>query len=274
MIIYLWGEDSFLRNKKLKEILNLYKDKYQNFDLLILDIEEEVVKDIFLKIKDFLNQPSMFILKKVLVLKQFFLLEDSQENKEIKNFLEKFISDENIFIIISDERKAKKIFLNLLEKAYKVYSFNELTGENLKKFILKELKLRSLVFSKKAFDYFLNYILSFPNRSNLVINELDKIYFLKLKKTIELEDLKKIIFWQSKEEVNIINKKLANSYSLKEKLFYLEKMFLQKEEPAYIFNNLVYYLKNEKIFKLADYDVLIKSGELTYEEALLDFILN
>ncbi len=273
MFIYLVGEDSFLRNKKLKEILKLYKDKYQNFDLLILDVEEEK-DDIFLKIKDFLNQPSMFIFKKVLILKNFFLLEESKNSQEIKKFLEKFISSEDIFIIISDEKKVKKNFLKFFENAYQVYLFKELEGEDLKKFIFKELKIRNLSFSKKAFDYFLNYVLSSFSRSALVVNELDKIYLLKFERTIELEDLKKIIFWQSKEEVNAVNRKLVNSYTLKERLFYLEKMFLQKEEPTYIFNNLVYYLKGEKLLKLANYDVLIKSGELTYEEALLDFILN
>jgi len=57
------------------------------------------------------------------------------------------------------------------------------------------------------------------------------------------------------------------------KLVILEQLFLQKEEPARLFNSLVYQVRGNDILRLADYDVSVKSGGLEYEEALLDFVI-
>ena len=52
----------------------------------------------------------------------------------------------------------------------------------------------------------------------------------------------------------------------------LERLIIQ-DDSAKIFNLLAYQARGRNKQKLADYDVAVKSGQLDYETALLDFLI-
>ena len=62
---------------------------------------------------------------------------------------------------------------------------------------------------------------------------------------------------------------------LGQRLITLERLFQMREEPVKIFNILASrtYLSFEDLQKMADYDIMVKSGKMEYEEVLLDLIL-
>ena len=68
MIYFLYGPDSYRRNQKLKSSLEGYKNKYPTGDIMAVDLEEN--PDDWAKARDFLNQPSMFVDSKVLIVKE------------------------------------------------------------------------------------------------------------------------------------------------------------------------------------------------------------
>ncbi len=60
-----------------------------------------------------------------------------------------------------------------------------------------------------------------------------------------------------------------------QKITALERLFIGQEEPVKIFNILASQnrLPIGLIQKLADYDAMVKSGRIDYEEVLLDLAL-
>ncbi len=269
MIIFLYGPDTYRRFQKEKEIIENYQKKHGHLDFLKVDFEENY--DDWIKVKDFLNQPSIFVEKKLVLVKEGTRINE----KNWLLILKKYLESEKVFILISDKNEPPSDFEFLLKNPVKSKSFLELEGPKLNFFVKEEAKKRNLNFSSEAWYYFLSYLQELPERSWAAVNELEKIYLAKLKKPISLFDLKKIINWLPKTKVWHLTQKLNFQKDPKKRLAILEKLFLQKEDPAYIFNSLALNLKDSlKLLKLAEEDVAVKSYKIDYEEALLDFVLS
>jgi len=267
MIYFFYGPDSYRRNQKLNSSIAEYKKKYPVSDMAVLDLAGE--PDDWMKARDFLNQPSMFVDSKVLVLRNSGEVSEKGWQKVLKSNLE----SPHTFIFVSDEKKPLKAFGFLLEPPAKSQFFGELDGRLLEAFIKKEAGARGLVFEKKAEDFFLGYLLALNERSWIAVSELDKFSLLGLAQPIKFEELRRVIASASNDEVFDIAKQIMWSRNWAEKLKLLEKLLLQKKEPAYIFNSLAYSARGRELIRLADYDAAIKGGNLDYEEALLDFVI-
>ena len=111
-------------------------------------------------------------------------------------------------------------------------------------------------------------------KSYVKLNIYMREAFLNFPQPISLPDLKSAINWTVKDVVFRVTSRFLNSRNYWEKLKDLEKLFLQKEAPAYIFNSLSYRASGRAAVRLADYDISIKSGGLDYEEALTDFLIS
>jgi DNA polymerase III delta subunit len=271
MIYHFYGPDSYRRNEKLNSALAEYRKKYPEADMAIFDLEEE--PDNWVKAKDFLNQPSMFVDSKVLVVKGSGAAPPAGGGKEWIKVLKSNLESSRTFILISDVSKPLKAFGFLNEPPAKSQLFEELNGRILEVFVKKEAEKRKINFEKNALDFFLGYLSAAGERSWVAVNELNKIGLMNLPQPVSLAELKKIIKLGFKDEVFDIARSIMWSRTWTEKLKLLERLFIQKKEPAYIFNSLAVLAKGKELIKLADYDVSVKSGNLEYEEALLDFIL-
>jgi len=266
MIIYLYGEDSYRRSQKLKELIGAYRGKHKNIDLLIVDFEDN--PEDWIKVRDFLSQPSMFVDSKLTIIKE----SNIPDSKEWVKTLKTEIKTPKNFLIISDKNPPKKDFQFLLEEPVKHQKFNELKGVSLEMFLKKEALARHLNFSFPAWRFFHSYIDSQPEKSWFAINELEKIKLANFNQPIALKDLQTIVDWAQKEKLFLLAQKILYSKNLKQKMGFLEQA-LSNESPSYIFNSLAYQAYGEDAVKLADYDIAIKSGKLDYEEAILDFTL-
>ena len=65
---------------------------------------------------------------------------------------------------------------------------------------------------------------------------------------------------------------ILNSPSVASRLKILE-VLLDNEDSAMIFNFVASFSRGFQKIKMADYDAMIKSGRLNYEEALLDAVI-
>mgnify|MGYP001561295106 FL=1 len=262
MIIFLYGSDSYRRQKKLKEITGQYEQKHlsrQYFDFDSKSPEE------FLKLKEFVSHNSIFEETKLGILSNVFegdFLENN-ENAFIA-LLKKNLKNKDLTLLISSKKAPLKKFDFLLKEPVLFQEFNDLKGNELVYFIKKEAAARDLKLTPAAIDFLANI---FQGDNWALINELEKLSLFN-RKDFDFSDLKQKIFYYKPMEFTrffyaLNNLSLAN----------LEILFSQQEEPAKIFNFLASVARGPTIKKLADYDEAIKSGKMDYEEALVDLVL-
>ena len=195
------------------------------------------------------------------------------DTKEWIKTLKSYSDSKDTFILISEEKYPKKAFLFFTQKPIISQEFEKLEGAKLDVFLKKELKKHNLSFSPDAWKFFMRFV-SESDAAWLGIKTIEKAELAGFKQPISLGDIELLISWFSRDKVYALTRQLASPLDWKKKLGILERAFFQKEDPAYIFNSLVYSARGKRLIELADYDISIKSGGLEYEEALLDFVLN
>ena len=260
MVILLYGPNSYSRLKKMSEIIDA-KVRSQNISLDRFDFEDE---DEYIRFRSFLSERSMFNPKKIGVLENIF---DIKAKKELKQILQDAIIDKETLLIVISDTKPPAGFVFLLEKNEDKLLTNQYfpdlkKGEELRNFIKKEAGSREMVLEREE-------IISMEEAcgSNIwmIVTELDKLALLS-KRNIEKGE--------SNDYFRTINLFKAGK-TVKDKILNLEILLsVRGDEPAKIFNMLGFgYATTEFVDSLADYDVMIKSGKLEYEEALLDIAL-
>ncbi len=274
MIIYLYGPDSYRRNKRLREFYNVYKQKNIHIDAIVVDLEE--VYEDWQKVRDFLGQPSMFPGTKVAIVKESGMVgkESASQEREWIRTIKKELESKINFILISDSGKPKKDFQFLLKEPVQSQEFVELERKTLEYFFVKEGKERGLAFSLEVVRFVCTVALSKKDRSWFLSSLLDQLSCAGFKSPIQLSDVQKLVRGDVSEEVFTLTGKLNYARSVKDRLAILERLFAQRAEGGHIFNSLVFSVRGEECVRLADYDVAIKSGELEYEEALTDFVIS
>ncbi len=255
----------------MKSSLAEYRKKHPTGDIMAVDLEEN--PNDWAKARDFLNQPSMFVDSKVLIVKESGEIAEKEEKNWIK-VLKSELETAHTFVFISNAKKPLKAFEFLLKPPAKIDFFGELDRRLLEIFVKKEAEVRGLEFEKSALDFFLGCFSSLTERSWVAIAELEKISLFGLSRPIKINDLKNIIGPVQDDQVFEVARKISWSRSWAEKLGLLESLFLQKKEAAYIFNSLAFIAKGKDIVRMADYDVAVKSGNMEYEEVLLDLVLS
>ncbi len=266
MVILLYGTDSYRRQKRLNKIFGEYRNKYSNLscDYFNLESAEE-----FPRLKEFAAQMLIFDRKKLAVLKGIYEV----DGKRIKEFLKHNQDSEDFTILISEEKQPPAELKFLLRKSFSAEEFKELKGEDWCLFIHKEARERNLSFTPAAINFLAEV---FKGDSWGLVNELSRLSLLSHDLPLTAEKLREIgdFPYQSPNIFTFINSVIGNR-SLSEKITALEKLFIYQEEPVKIFNILASLkrLPDGVIRKLADYDVMVKSGKLDYEEALLDLAI-
>ncbi len=266
MIIFLYGSDSYRRQKKLNKILEEYSHKYSNLSCDYFDLENS---DELSRLKEFAAQMLIFDNKKLAVLKNTY----EADEEKLKEFFKQYLNSEDFTILISEDNSPPAELKFFLKKSFSTEKFKELEGEDWRFFIQKEVKERKLLLTSAAIKFLAD---AFVGNGWGLINELDKLVLLSKNSPIDAKDLKQIggYQYQSQNIFSFINAVIEN-WPPSQKIIMLEKLFIGQEEPVKIFNILASLkrLPNKLIQKLADYDVMVKSGKLDYEEILLDLAI-
>lgn len=269
MLFCLYGPDSYRRKEKLEHLIQPYKKKYKNADILEIDMKED--EDGWKKVRDFLTQPSIFVDSKVAIVKYATAIEEP----EWINTLRSQLKTEKVFTFLSEEEKPTKKFDFLFSSAVKKMEFQELGGKQLENFIKKKSEQQCLSFEENALRLFTSFITSFENnRSWHIIHELEKLSLLELPMPIQKNNLSEYIKIHTHEELFSLAQGIVYEKNISTRLSSLEKAFLQNEAGAHLFNLVSALVRGSEMLLFADYDVLVKSGKMGYEEALLEFAIN
>ena len=268
MLFCLYGPDSYRRKEKLDRLVDPYKKKYKNADILEVDIEE--YEDNWKKVRDFLTQPSMFVDSKVAIIKHATIIEEP----EWINTLRSQLKTEKVFTFLSEEEEPKKSFNFLLSEGVQKMEFRELEGKTLENFIKKKSEELCVSFTEDASRLFTSFIVSREHdRSWHTIHELEKLSLLEFSTPIQKKDLSEYIKVHTHEELFSIARGIVYEKNISTRLSSLEKAFLQNEAAAHLFNLVSALVKGPEMLLFANYDVLVKSGKIGYEEALLEFAI-
>lgn len=270
MIIYLYGEDSYRRNLKLRELIAAYREKQKNTDFFSVDFEED--PEGWEKAREFLGQPSMFTNSKLLLVRENGSLGE-KERKAWKKVLRTELASPKTFVIISDRRRPLKDFQFLLEKPVRYQYFGALKGRELSHFLTAEAFSRGLKFERSAWNFFINYLSAGEETSWQGINELEKIALARFRSPVTTSDIQSLIRSAELGPVFKVARDFLVTRNYKKKFMLLELVLLHGEEAAYLFNSLAFQAKGKALLRLADYDIKIKSGNADYEEALTEFAI-
>lgn len=269
MIIYLYGPDSYRRNKKLRELTENYRKKNKEPDILAVDLEEN--PDDWVKVKDFLGQSSLFTRSKLCIVKNGGRIEEKGWKKTVRRAL---ATETKTFLIFSDREKPLAAFGFLLKPPVQSQYFEELAEKKLDAFLKIEARARNLTFTPDAFRVLTEYVCSGSERSWRAVQALEKISLAKFPQPVLSRNLESIFEIGKHKKVYDVTARMLHEQNPQKKLELLENLFLQKEADDYIFNSLAFQAREKtNILRLAELDIAVKSGKLEPEQALADFCL-
>ncbi len=263
MLILLSGENGFERSRYANALLEEFIKKHGNLGIQKFSLPENNLSEII----DFVRNNSFFSPTKLCFLSDFnFSALLKQDTEDFLKLLNSVMTDEKNIILISSPVFLKE-FISLFKEASIYKDFSIPQNQFLIEFIQKEAKKRRISLSKE--DSF-NLIDGFGSDIPGLVNEIERI-------SLSGEKIKKDEF--SGYELFPAVSKLRYARNRAEKMYYLEIVLnYLNADAGHAFNLLSAAapksVKAEDWYRLfADYDVLVKSGDLNYEEALLDFVL-
>lgn len=269
MIIFLHGPDEYRRLQKKKEIIAEFRKKHAVVGVDVFNLAE---KDELPRFRDFIGSQSLFDPKKMAVLEGAF----EANEKELTAELKKSIKNPNLTVLVSEKNKSSGDFTFLSRKSVniKTQPFDWLSGAKWEAFISDMAKERELTLQPAALKFLAEV---YQDDTWGLATEIEKLSAMHSpesvegpKKSVGMEDLKTLDLEISQDFFELL-KSLKNN-ALENRMASLEKLFSLNEPLPKIFNMIAYQIP-EKLGMLAKYDVLVKSGKLEYEEALVDLVL-
>lgn len=262
MIVLLIGPDDFRREEKRKEITGEYTKKRKFLNLKVFDFDEDEISGL----ENFMANRSIFEDAKLAVLKNISALKSEIRKGKLIPSLKSAISSKTNHILISERETLPADLKFLLKKPVAVQEFGWLSAASWQNFIKAKTAEAGLRLTPAATGFLAEI---FKNDTWGLITELQKLSFLK-NKNIDKKDLE---FLNSRTPVDFWNElQELKSFSAPRRLRALEFLLEKGEGGGKIFNVLS-AIWPQKISEFANFDLLIKSGKLEYEEALLKLVL-
>ncbi len=241
MIFFIYGQDSYRSKKKLEEIILGYKKVHKSgLNLTYIDAKENDFEDFYSNFK--IN--SMFFEKKLIILKNIFLVSKFQEEflENIKNLEE--IKD----IVIAYENCAvdqRTKFFKALQKYAKCQEFDCLQPAALKKWILQEFEKNKAKINPDALELLIEFV---KNDLWQMTNEINKLSNYKKGNIIKKEDVELLVkpniendIFKTIDALASKNKKLALSL--------LHKHLDNGDNSLYLLSMIAYQFRNLLIIK-------------------------
>jgi DNA polymerase III subunit delta len=250
MIIFLYGEDTFRSERKIKELKAKFLEKNKS-GLEVVDFLDDS-KVSFSKIKESIGSKGLFSEKQLIIFKNFLSLSAKVQN-DLVDFLKdskNLVDDKDAVLIFWEKvngKKGNKLF-DFLEKKCKKQQFELLEGAKLYQWVQNEIKeINSEVsISIKALEK-----LVFFTGNNLLLlnNEIEKLAAYKNKGEIEEKEINMLV--KSKINSNIFETIEAFSIGNKKKaILCLDEQLKNNQDPFYVLSMYVYQVRN--LLKIED----------------------
>lgn len=267
MFIFIYGEESYLCQLKLLEIINQYKKtlllrnkkansnkanllQCNNIPLCYLDFAENSFKDFIRET----TQSSIFQQKKMIILKNCFL--NFELTEVILSHLQKLKFQDTVFLILFYEDSAvdkKNKLFKFLKKQAQAQEMKKLKGKDLSAWVSQEIRSHNI---KMNFENQQLLIQFCGNDLWRLANEIKKLALYKYpEKEISEKDIKKMVEPIIRTDIF----KTIDALAIKDKkkaLFLVHNHFKKNEHPLYILLMIIYQFRNLLMIKF-----LLKQAE-------------
>lgn len=257
-LFLIYGEESFLINKKINEIID--KDNTKIYDMLETNMS--------IVIEDLLSY-SLFSTSKDILCTNCTFLTSSSEDKEslnlLKEVLNKDIENRLILTVNSKVDERKKVVKEIL-RIGTIYQFNILKDYEVVKFIEDEFKRLKYKIDISTINYFHDFV---GDNLGIIKSEIDKLTLYKEDNIINKEDIDSIT--SRSIEINIfdlidavVNKDLDKSLKI------YDDFILMNEEEIKLISmlgdqfRLIYQVKTMYQFGYTESDIIKELGVHPY----------
>ncbi|PIU42766.1 MAG: DNA polymerase III subunit delta [Parcubacteria group bacterium CG_4_9_14_0_2_um_filter_35_11] len=241
MVLFLYGPDTFRSKRKLAEIIGKYRFKYKSgLNFAKIELSEENFHDF----RERIETVSMFKERKLIVLKNVFSLPKTLKER-ISEYLKKrrLFEDKNIILIFFEEGEIKdknKLFRLLFQKSFKKQEFKELSLNQVRLFIKKEVEKMGGEIYPSTIEKLLFY---FGNNLWQLENEIKKLISFKKGKVIEDRDVENLC--EANINLDIFKTIEAISYKNKKRAMKLIfEHFQAGENELKIWTMIIYQFRN------------------------------
>lgn len=256
MLITLFGPDSYRRIKKLNGIIETYREKYTGLSYERIDMS---IEGSLPHLKRFIENRSIFDPIRLVVLDSPL---ETENEKELRTLLKSVKENKAVTAVLNSSNKPSATYKFLYEEPSVSQEFPAIKEPELNKFITQVAEEHKLKLDTKTKTAILQL---FGSDTWGIATEINR---LSLSKSQEVE-------WHGKTDYYELINTLKRGYTTENRLVALEIILSdRKDDPARVFNSLAYKLNSkEEATRYANYDVLVKSGKLEYEEVLLDLAI-
>lgn len=270
MLIFLYGPDDYRRVQKKRELLAEFRKKRSDIGLRAFDCAAapKEWRDDF---NEFTRSNSLFETAKLAILENAF---ENVEAKTLAKLLQPFAAApgkektaDSITILLSERDKPVKALAFLLEKPSLAQKFEALAGAEWSAFIAAEAKRLGVNLAPDAAK-FLSEV--YAGNSWALATELEKLAAWRPSTPIARADLNAFDLEAAPNYWMLLNG--LKSPDARTRLTTLERLLAMNDAPAKIFNILASQWK-EKTPQMAEFDFMVKSGKLEYEEALVELAI-
>jgi len=242
MLIFLYGQDTYRLNLKLKEIIQEYKKTHQSgLNLLYLEGENIGFQDF----QDQYQQATTFKEKKMVILRNIFQTQDFKE-KFIKD-IKKLISSEDIILIVEKrDVPANNSLFKALKKKARCQEFKPLEKGQLKHWTKKEFEKHKTQIKPEALERLIEFV---GNDLWRLSNEIKKLVSFKQKNSqVQAEDVNVLI--RPKIETDIFTTIDCIAQNNKKRAIELLKKHLEKgDSPLYLLSMINFQFRNLLIIR-------------------------
>ncbi len=263
MIIFLYGPDDYRRIKKKKEIVEEFLKKHSGLGFGTFDLEGDGAADRF---EEFVRSQSIFENAKLAVLENAFECDAAK----LAALLMPLAGKKGTTVLLAEKEKPVKKLSFLTTKPTLVEEFKMLSGAEWMRFVNDAAKRLGVKLAPGAAE-FLGTV--YAGASWALVTELEKLAAFRPSSggTVEKRDLDVFDFEVAPNYWGLLNG--MKSFDARTRLYALETLFAMNDPAPKLFNILAAQA-GEKTPRMAEYDLMVKSGKLDYEEALLDLAIS
>ncbi|MEN9341931.1 MAG: hypothetical protein RIQ54_187 [Candidatus Parcubacteria bacterium] len=260
MIIVLEGPDSYRRLQKALEIQAVYKKKNPHAVVYEYDFENDQDQTQF---REHVGTQSLFTAVRVIHIKNYTDAIDSKTVALLKRIGD---GDSKTVAVLESEKKMPKWCVELAgqsKKGVQTQEFLFLDGAAWLRYVQKKAKDMGIVFDRHTIEY-----IAEVNKKNTwkLIRDMEKLA-LSASQIITKKEYEKICGNESMYDFFSLAVSIQAKQQSK-KIRSIELLMRKGNDPAKIFN-VAASLARDEAKKYAQLDVLIKSGRMDYDDALL-----
>ena len=244
MLFFLYGEDDYRSNEKLKQIKEKFIEKVDESGYNIVVLDEKITIEKFTK--EF-SQTGFLASKKLIIIKGLLKQVISKELANVVlEYLEKFKNDEDENIIVFYENNLPhsrknalsgnklKLFQKLNSFKYS-QEFKKLPDYKVIEWIQGKFKEEDKNIDKKLANKMLALV---GNRLRLLSNEISKISSYNKEQDIEEESIDKLVSASLNDDIFLFSDKLANKKKI-EAVKLLNEQLQSGANPVYLLTMII-----------------------------------